>query len=124
MLNLNKAPYSTMIVKLVDCFTDPDVAVTVAVVVVALVCEELDEPPQPENRPNPARPTATRRSSLRRLLFLKPSRQKATASVVNGNIGRESRRSAEAVVDELTESEVVAAPPCGTVMGFGLKVQV
>jgi len=120
----NQSTYSTMIVRVAVCFTDPDVAVTVAVVVVVLVVvDELDDPPQPENRPRPARLMATSRSSLNRFRFLKPRKQSAAASVVMGSRGRGARWSAAAVVDELMESEVLAEAPCETVIGLGLKVQ-
>jgi hypothetical protein len=111
-----------VIVRAALCFTDPDVAVTVAVVVVAFVVDELDEPPHPESTPSPATAIATRTSSINLRLFFRPRKQTAAASVVNGNRGFELTGIAAAVVDGLIESDVLAAPPCGTVIGFGLKV--
>jgi hypothetical protein len=111
-----------MIVNVAVCFTEPDVAVTVAVVVVAaLVVDVLDEPPQPESTPSPAAAIAIKTSSIRRRLFLRPRKQTAAASV-NGNSGRVLFGFAAAVADGLIESEVLAPPPDGTVIGFGLKV--
>ena len=93
------------------------------VVCVAALVVVLAEPPHPENRLSPARLTTSSRSKYRRLRFLKPRKQSATAKVAAGNSGRESWRTAAVVALVLTESVVVADWPATTVTGFGVKVQ-
>ena len=111
-----------MIAKVAVFVTDPDVAVMVAVVVVAFVVDEADEPPHPETTPNPTPLIASRTSNIRPRLFLTPRKQTAIARVVSGNSGRELLGTMFAELDGLIESDVLAAPPCGTLIGFGLKV--
>jgi hypothetical protein len=114
--------YSTVIVKVALWVMDPEVAVTVAEVVVDLVEELFDEPPHAVNKLSAAKLTANNKSSCSRFLFLNPMRQNATARVAAGNSGDLSCSSLAAVDAEI-ESEVEVDPPSKTVIGLGLKVQ-
>jgi hypothetical protein len=76
----------------VNCWlllTGPDVAVRVTAVAVGSVVDE--DPPHPVKRLMPTTLTASRRIICRRRRFLKPNRQRATASVAPGNSGLELR---------------------------------
>lgn len=118
------APYSTVMENDAVCCMLPDVAVTVTVDVTGLVVVVVDDPPQPENRAKPATLTASSKRSCSRLRFLKPRKQSAIANVAAGKNGPDLRFIADVVEDGLTERDVVEAEPCGTMIGFGLKVQV
>lgn len=110
-------------VKVALCVMLPEVAVTVAFVVVGLVVELVDEPPHAVNTPIAAKLTTNNRSTCSRFRFLNPIRQNATASVAAGTSGSLLRWSA-AVVDAETESAVDVVPPSATEIVLGLKVQV
>ena len=97
--------FSTMTVNCWLWVTGPDVAVTVAVVAVGRVVED---PPHPVNRLRPTTLTASRRIICRRRRFLKPKRQRATASVAPGNSGL-LLRCRLAVVDPVDMVSVVCA---------------
>lgn len=96
---------------------------TVTVLEVVLVAvDELE--PHPESRPSPAPLTISKSSICRRLRFLKPRKQKATARVAAGMRGRGPVGIAFAVEAGETESVVTADWPAKTVRGSGLKLQV
>lgn len=108
--------------KVVLCDSDPDVAVTVMVVVTG--CEPpppppLAEapPPHPLNRLKPATLTTSNRSICKRRRFLKPKQNKTAASAETGRNGLESRWSFAVVVNVLTVSIVEVVPGGVTVGG-------
>ena len=82
---LNEMPYSRMTIKVALVDIDPEVAVTVTEVCVGADFAGPDEPPHPENRPRPTKPTASSRSKCSRLRFLMPRKQSATARVAGKN---------------------------------------
>lgn len=99
------------------------VAVTVIVDVVVFVVVVV-EPPQAENRLNPANKPTSSRNRRNRLRFLKPRKKSATARVAGKN-GLTLWRSSDADAGRVTVSVVPALVPPGIpVVGFGVKATV
>lgn len=103
----------------VECASDPEVAVTVTVEVTGAGVDA--PPPHPPSKPNPDALTASSNKNSNRRRFLHPRQQIASARVVSGSSELDLWRSA-AVVAAVVRVTVAEAAPGGVTLA-GEKLQ-